>query len=134
MTARDLLNKRTTNEMGDTIWQNSPLVTAALEGKLAVLDGIDQVHASTLSVIYRYNFYFSFSAPIFYISLFFIYESFTNGHLNSFIYFIHFFRLVNDRELQLHDGTRLLRADRYDFLKEAGEDLTKVQRVHPDFL
>ena len=53
MTARDLLQQRTTNPEGDTIWMNSPLVNAALEGKLAVLDGIDQVHPSTLSVIFR---------------------------------------------------------------------------------
>ena len=42
-------------------------------------------------------------------------------------------RLVHDRELQLFDGRRLLRADRYDALKESGEDMTALERIHPDF-
>ena len=54
MTSRDLIQQRTTLPNGDTIWQNSPLVTAALEGKMAVLDGIHRIHASTLAVIHRY--------------------------------------------------------------------------------
>lgn len=53
MTSRDLLQQRSTNEAGDTIWINSPLVQAALEGKLALLDGIDQLHPSTLAIIQR---------------------------------------------------------------------------------
>ncbi|CAG7731784.1 unnamed protein product [Allacma fusca] len=94
MTARELVQQRTTNTEGDTIWTNSPLVDAAIHGKLAVLDGIDQVHSSTLSVI---------------------------------------FRLVHDREMQLFNGTRLLRADRYDALKEISEDMTGLMRIHPEF-
>ena len=31
---------------------------------------------------------------------------------------LYFFRLVHDREVTLHDGTRLLRHDKYDLLKE----------------
>lgn len=54
MTARDLLQQRTTKSDGDTVWRNSPLVNAALEGKLALLDGLDAVHSSTLAVIFRY--------------------------------------------------------------------------------
>ena len=42
-------------------------------------------------------------------------------------------RLVQDRELQLFDGRRLLRADRYDDLKTSGEDMTGLERIHPDF-
>lgn len=48
-------------------------------------------------------------------------------------------RLVHDRELQLHDGARLLRHDRYDeLLKETStsvENLTAsgVLRIHPAF-
>lgn len=53
MTSRDLIQQRTTLLNGDTVWKNSVLVTAALEGKLAVLDGIHRVHPSTLAVIYR---------------------------------------------------------------------------------
>ena len=40
MTARDLLQQRTTLPSGDTVWRYSPLVQAALEGKMAVLDGV----------------------------------------------------------------------------------------------
>ena len=53
MTARDLLQQRTTLTNGDTIWRYSPLVMAALEGKMAVLDGIHRVHQGTLAVLHR---------------------------------------------------------------------------------
>lgn len=99
MTARDLIQQRTTLDSGDTVWRNSALVEAALKGHLAVLDGLHRMHASTLAVLHR---------------------------------------LVHDRELQLHDGTRLLRHDRYDELVAAGhteEQLDKngVKRIHPSF-
>jgi len=48
MTARDLLQQRTTLDTGDTVWRHSPLVTAALEGRMAVLDGIHRIHRGTL--------------------------------------------------------------------------------------
>lgn len=54
MTSRDLLQQRTTLENGDTVWKFSPLVTAALEGKIAVLDGLNRIHPSTLSVLHRF--------------------------------------------------------------------------------
>ncbi|KAI5716999.1 hypothetical protein M8J76_015926 [Diaphorina citri] len=96
MTARDLLQQRSTKQDGDTVWQNSALVNAALSGHLAVLDGLHRVHASTLCVLQR---------------------------------------LVHDRELQLYDGTRLLRHDRYDALLESnqGQSIPGVLRIHPDF-
>ncbi|XP_024941330.1 von Willebrand factor A domain-containing protein 8 isoform X2 [Cephus cinctus] len=78
MTSRDLIQQRTTLLNGDTVWRDSPLVIAATEGKLAILDGLHRIHPSTLAVIYR---------------------------------------LVQDRELQLHDGKRLIRADRYNEIK-----------------
>eukprot|EP00092_Neocalanus_flemingeri_P037789 GFUD01041137.1.p1 GENE.GFUD01041137.1~~GFUD01041137.1.p1 ORF type:complete len:1900 (+),score=456.60 GFUD01041137.1:60-5702(+) len=53
MTARDLLQQRTTTETGDTVWRLSPLVEAAIEGKLAVLDGLHRVHRGTLAVLQR---------------------------------------------------------------------------------
>jgi len=53
MTSRDLLQQRTTLASGDTVWRDSPLVTAALRGKVALLDGIHRIHASTLAVIHR---------------------------------------------------------------------------------
>ncbi|PSN51375.1 von Willebrand factor A domain-containing protein 8, partial [Blattella germanica] len=100
MTSRDLIQQRTTLPNGDTIWQNSPLVTAALEGKLAILDGIHRIHPSTLAVIHR---------------------------------------LVHDRELQLHDGQRLVRHDRFDEYKSkynlSSQQLNDsgILRIHPAF-
>ena len=40
MTARDLLQQRTTLPNGDTVWRRSPLVEAAIQGKMAILDGV----------------------------------------------------------------------------------------------
>ncbi|XP_061716491.1 von Willebrand factor A domain-containing protein 8 [Cydia pomonella] len=99
MTARDLVQQRTTLDNGDTVWRNSALVDAALKGHLAVLDGLHRIHASTLAVLHR---------------------------------------LVHDRELQLHDGKRLLRHDRYDDLIASGitqQELEEsgVLRIHPAF-
>ncbi|CAH0398204.1 unnamed protein product [Chilo suppressalis] len=99
MTARDLVQQRTTLDNGDTVWRSSPLVDAALKGHMAVLDGLHRIHASTLAVLHR---------------------------------------LVHDRELQLHDGTRLLRHDRYDQLLAAGlteQDLENsgIKKIHPAF-
>ncbi|GLD75474.1 von Willebrand factor A domain-containing protein 8 [Lates japonicus] len=71
MTARDLLQQRYTLSNGDTAWRPSPLVTAAIEGKLLLLDGIHRVNLGTLAVLSR---------------------------------------LLHDRELDLYDGTRLLRS------------------------
>ncbi|XP_045536521.1 von Willebrand factor A domain-containing protein 8 [Papilio machaon] len=99
MTARDLVQQRTTLDNGDTVWRNSALVDAAMKGHMAVLDGLHRIHGSTLAVLHR---------------------------------------LVHDRELQLHDGTRLLRHDRYDELLATGltrEELedSGVKRIHPAF-
>lgn len=55
MTARDLLQQRYTLPNGDTAWRPSPLVTAALEGKLLLLDGIHRVNLGTLAVLSRYG-------------------------------------------------------------------------------
>ncbi|KAI4872445.1 hypothetical protein NFI96_033688, partial [Prochilodus magdalenae] len=77
MTARDLLQQRYTLPNGDTAWRASPLVSAAQEGKMVLLDGIHRVNLGTLAVL-----------------------------------------LLHDRELALYDGTRLLRWDRYQSMKE----------------
>lgn len=53
MTARDLLQQRTTDRNGDTVWKNSPLITAAIEGSLAVLDGLHRCDPSTITVLQR---------------------------------------------------------------------------------
>ncbi|KAM9319394.1 von Willebrand factor A domain-containing protein 8 [Gastrophryne carolinensis] len=100
MTARDLLQQRYTLPNGDTAWRQSPLVTAALEGKLAILDGIHRVNPGTLAILQR---------------------------------------LIHDRELTLYDGTRLLRGDRYQYLKEelqhsdAELQERSIHPIHPSF-
>ncbi|KAM9851049.1 von Willebrand factor A domain-containing protein 8 [Aulostomus maculatus] len=100
MTARDLLQQRYTLPNGDTAWRPSPLVTAAIEGKLLLLDGIHRVNLGTLAVLSR---------------------------------------LLHDRELDLYDGTRLLRWDRYQALKEelqfSEEQLQErlIFPIHPAF-
>lgn len=46
-------------------------------------------------------------------------------------------RLIQDRDLQLHDGTRLLRSDRYDkVVAKLGVEVmekSNIVRVHPAF-
>lgn len=100
MTSRDLLQKRITEPNGDTTWMMSPLVEAALNGRLAVLDGLHRINQGSFAVLHR---------------------------------------LIHDRELQLFDGTRLLRHDRYEEIK-ANNKLTeeemkerKVYPIHPAF-
>ncbi|KAI0224175.1 von Willebrand factor A domain-containing protein 8 [Lamellibrachia satsuma] len=100
MGARDLLQQRITRPNGDTAWQPSPLVKAALDGSIAVLDGVHRINPGTFAVLHR---------------------------------------LIHDRELSLFDGTRLLRHDRYDKIKEENkltdEDMTNrgVFKIHPSF-
>ena len=53
MTSRELLQQRTTLANGDTAWRQAPLVVAALEGRLAVLDGVHRLDMGTLSVLKR---------------------------------------------------------------------------------
>jgi hypothetical protein len=55
MTSRELLQQRTTKDNGDTSWRLSPLVEAALKGRLAVLDGVHRVDMGTLAVLKRYT-------------------------------------------------------------------------------
>ncbi|KAI9260188.1 AAA domain-containing protein [Sporodiniella umbellata] len=53
MSSRDLLQRRSTTIKGDTIWENSLLVEAAILGRLAVLDGIDALSYGTLNTLQR---------------------------------------------------------------------------------
>ncbi|KAF2893198.1 hypothetical protein ILUMI_12979 [Ignelater luminosus] len=100
MTSRDLVQQRTTLDNGDTIWRFSPLVNAALEGKIAILDGIHRIHPSTLSVLHR---------------------------------------LVHDRELQLHDGRRMISLEKFELIKKTlnVDDQHMYNKgmlkIHPDF-
>jgi len=53
MTARDLYQQRVTLPNGDTSWRLTPLIDAALKGRLAVLDGINRLDMGTLAVLQR---------------------------------------------------------------------------------
>jgi hypothetical protein len=53
MTARDLLQRRSTDEFGATTWTPSPLTTAMARGNLVVLDGVHRLPVGTLSAILR---------------------------------------------------------------------------------
>ncbi len=73
MTARDLFQRRATDAQGNTRWEDSPLVTAARHGRLAILDGVHRLAPDTLNVLQR---------------------------------------IVQDREVELFDGTKLRSKDR----------------------
>ncbi|KAF9204985.1 von Willebrand factor A domain-containing protein 8 [Haplosporangium sp. Z 27] len=53
MSSRDLLQRRGTKFTGDTIWENSALVKAAMAGCLAVMDGIDTLSFGTMVSLQR---------------------------------------------------------------------------------
>ncbi|RUP51709.1 hypothetical protein BC936DRAFT_146399 [Jimgerdemannia flammicorona] len=53
MSSRDLLQRRATTFSGDTVWQNSLLVDAAVQGHMAVLDGIETLGFGTLTTLQR---------------------------------------------------------------------------------
>eukprot|EP00048_Salpingoeca_helianthica_P001847 m.52144 g.52144 ORF g.52144 m.52144 type:complete len:1852 (-) comp11758_c0_seq1:56-5611(-) len=53
MTARDLLQQRVTEPNGDTAWRPAPLITAAVEGSIAVLDGVHRLDPGALSALRR---------------------------------------------------------------------------------
>eukprot|EP01125_Pyxidicula_operculata_P011635 TRINITY_DN3812_c2_g1_i1.p1 TRINITY_DN3812_c2_g1~~TRINITY_DN3812_c2_g1_i1.p1 ORF type:complete len:1438 (+),score=279.24 TRINITY_DN3812_c2_g1_i1:547-4314(+) len=46
---REMLQRRVTNKDGDTLWENSNLVNAAIHGRLAILDNIDRLSKDALS-------------------------------------------------------------------------------------
>lgn len=100
MSSRDLLQQRITTSNGDTGWRMSPLITAAVNGSMAVLDGLHRLDSSTASTLKR---------------------------------------LVQDREVDLTDGTRLLRHDRFieamsvSGLTEQEMRERKIFPVHPKF-
>jgi MoxR-like ATPase len=53
MSSRDLLQRRSTTPTGDTVWDNSLLVEAAIHGHLAILDGIEALSYGTLNTLQR---------------------------------------------------------------------------------
>jgi MoxR-like ATPase len=52
MTSRDLLMHRTTDSIkGETSWEASPLLKAAVNGDICILDGVDKLGKDTLSTL-----------------------------------------------------------------------------------
>ena len=100
MSARDLLQQRVTDDKGDTIWRYSPLVNAAIEGRIAIIDGLDRLFPGTLALLNR---------------------------------------LTQDREISLHDGTRLVSAETFaEMLSEqkiSPAELNEkgIIEIHPAF-
>ena len=53
MTARDLLQRRSTNAAGESVWQPTPLTNAIRFGRLCILDGLDRLQAGTIATLVR---------------------------------------------------------------------------------
>ncbi|MES1917539.1 MAG: hypothetical protein MHM6MM_009252, partial [Cercozoa sp. M6MM] len=51
MSSSDLLQRRSTDARGNTVWQHSAVVQAALDGHVVVLDGLERGHVSTLAAL-----------------------------------------------------------------------------------
>jgi hypothetical protein len=51
LNSRDLLQSRRILENGDTVWENGQLVDCLTNGKLAILDNLEQAHWSTIEVL-----------------------------------------------------------------------------------
>lgn len=101
MTARDLLQRRSTDAHGNTSWEDSPLIYAARNGHVAILDGVHRLGGDSLGVLQR---------------------------------------LVQDREIDLADGTKLLAQAKYNAILDdataSGEPTSALARVfpiHPSF-
>ncbi|ETW00905.1 hypothetical protein, variant 1 [Aphanomyces invadans] len=54
MTARDLFQRRATDNDGNTTWEESPLLHAARHGRVAILDGVHRLSSDTLSTLQRF--------------------------------------------------------------------------------
>jgi MoxR-like ATPase len=53
LSARDLLQRRVTDENGDSKWVSSPLISALKRGDTVVLDGFNRLEVSALAIIRR---------------------------------------------------------------------------------
>lgn len=66
MTSRDLFQQRITQPNGDTGWNITPLISAALKGHMAILDGIHRLDTSTASSLKRYlTIFCAFSSMVY---------------------------------------------------------------------
>jgi MoxR-like ATPase len=53
LSSRDLLQRRATNETGDTIWVDSPLLEGMKEGLTVVVDGVESLNPGCLATLSR---------------------------------------------------------------------------------
>ena len=53
MTSQDLLQRRRLDERGNTSWELTPVVEAALTGSLAILDGLHRLRPDGLVALQR---------------------------------------------------------------------------------
>ena len=53
MTVRDLLQRRSTNELGESTWEDTCLVTAMRHGSLCIIDGLHRLSGSLISGLTR---------------------------------------------------------------------------------
>lgn len=51
MSGRDLLQRRATDQSGDTKWEDSPIIRAAVEGNVCILDGVERLGGDTLATL-----------------------------------------------------------------------------------
>lgn len=100
MTSRDILQRRGTDIDGNTKWDSTTVIRAAVLGELAILDGTHRLPSDVLAIMQR---------------------------------------LCLDRDIELFDGTRLLRWDRYDTIRSktglCDDDMAARQtyRIHESF-
>jgi len=59
MSTRDLLQRRVTTLDGDTTWEPSPLVNAAINGRLVNIDNIDKLPTGSDSLAIWISIVFS---------------------------------------------------------------------------
>lgn len=123
MTWRDIVQQRMTLPNGDTAWRPSPLVSAAMTGSLAVLDGVHRINPGTFSVLHRsvgfpHIFWCSQHAKLWYKLAILGCVTFHHDLTGMRMFY---FRLIHDRELTLFDGTRLMGKERYDKIKDTQE-------------
>eukprot|EP00081_Caenorhabditis_elegans_P026604 NP_510161.2 Von (von) Willebrand factor A domain containing [Caenorhabditis elegans] len=63
MNTRELIQRRHMKENGDTVWEDSILVTAARNGDVCVLDGVEMVHSSVIMSLSQLIYHRRFDLP-----------------------------------------------------------------------
>lgn len=63
MNTRELIQRRHMKENGDTVWEDSILVTAARNGDVCILDGVEMVHPSVVMSLAQLIYHRRFDLP-----------------------------------------------------------------------